>query len=321
MQIFVGKEKYRITHCSLFIVHCSLLIVLCSLLFSCQTMQTPDSFFDEGIIPLDPGASIYLFANVQQSRSIIEMLDIDELSNKDVKQMIDKTNNAMIALFPSESGRRFQIAAWGNYPGSGAEIALTFNKNWQKYKLDKTHSDRTGSARTSFVISNNYWHSGRDRLSLALNSRNAFIAAWLNDTPASPFAAGIEMPKGFNLFNSEASISCWINNPAPIFQRIFNDIGAPIRVPVDQLFLKLNNISNSNYEATVRLVFETPAYARTVAAILGFARNFSSPDPEMQIVMLFLANPPVQNGNNVDINTAPLTESDILKIINTFSSL
>jgi len=310
MQKLIGQKIYRITHCSL-------LIALCSLFFSCQTTpHSPESFFDEGIIPLDPGASIYLFADVQHVRPIIGLLNIDELDNKDVKQMINKTNNAMIALFPAESGRRFQIAAWGNYPSSGAGMALSFNKDWKKHRLDSKSSERT-----NFTIGNNYWHSGRDRLSLALTSANAYVAAWLNETPASPFASGVEMPEGFNLFGSEASLSCWVNNPGPIFQKIFSDIGAPIRVPVDQLFLKLDSVSNDNYEATVRLVFDTPAYARTVAAILGFARNFSSADPEMQIVMLFLANPPVQNGNNVDIKTAPMSESEIMKIANAFSSL
>jgi hypothetical protein len=290
--------------------YCSLLrtvgsIVLCSLFISCKsTPQISNPFIEnEKFLPLDVCASVYLFANVQEARPFFEFLPIEELDNKHVKQMIDRTNTAVAAVFPKESERRFQLATWGNYPSSGAGMAFTFNKNWKRHRSE---------------INGTYWHSARERLSLALSSRQAFVTGWNRSSPASPFAAGIEMPEGFNEFRRGAVLSCWVNNPSPIFQRMLSDAGIPIRLPVQQLFLKLNPVMAEQYEAVINLTFETPAYARTVAAILGLAGNFTSDDPGMEIIMLFLAGRPVQNGRNLEIKTAPMNESEILRIFNMF---
>ena len=273
------------------------------LFISCQSVPSVPNPFTEDInhLPLDKGALVYLFINVPEARPLLELLPIEELKTTQVRQMIDRTNIAMVAFFPEESNRRFQITSRGNYPKSGADMMLSLNKDWKKQR---------------YAINNTYWHSGKDKLSIAMTTRQAYIAAWTNDTPADPFAAapGIEIPDGFNDFRkgTGAFLSCWVENPGPVFSQALEKAGVPIRFPVQQLFVNVNSAADKKYEATIRLQFENAIHARGVSAILSLAGAFSSDDP---IAKLFLSNPPVLNGRNLDIKTAALSESDILQIL------
>ena len=292
------------------------------LLFSCQsTPKGSDSFSDEAqFLPLNTGASVYIFANVQEARSILELLPIEELKDKQVKKMLDRTGFAAAAFFPEDSGQRFQLASWGNYPRN-ADIAFALNKNWKKHNSPKGQK---------------YWHSSADKLSIALTSRQAFITASLNDAPVSPYAAsssslhaGIEIPEGFNAFrgvnNNRAPLSFWLENPGSLFSNVMNEAGIPIRFPVQQFFLNLNNAANGQYEATIRLQFDNISQARGITAILSLASGFDlkqqpNQSQYMKIAALLLANPPVQNGRNVDIKTGAMNKDEIMSIFNIFMS-
>jgi len=252
---------------------------------------------------------VYLVINAREARPLLELLPVEELKNKQARQMIDRTNVAMAAFFPEESGRFFQLAALGNYPKSGADMAFTFNKDWKKQR----HAQRDAN-------NSSYWHSGKDKLSIAMTAKQVYISSWLDDTPADPFAAvpGVEIPDGFNDFRKGAALlSCWVENPGPVISQMLDEAGVPIRFPVQQFFINVNGTVNRKYEATIRLQFENVSHARGVAAILSLANAFSSNDSDMIIAMLFLSHPPVLNGRNLDIKTASFSESDILQILNT----
>jgi hypothetical protein len=96
---------------------------------------------------------------------------------------------------------------------------------------------------------------------------------------------------------------------------VLNQAGIPVRFPVQNLFFNLFPVANNRYEAVIRLQFENASQARGMAAILGLAGGFTSDDPNMMIAALFLANSPVQNGRNVDIKTAVLTEMEITQLL------
>jgi len=117
---------------------------------SCRTTQHfPEAFKDDAThAPLETGAVVYIFADVKKARPIIELLPIEELNDKYTKQMLDKTDYIAAALFPEKSGRRFQLAAWGNYPGN-ADMAFGMNKEWKKISVSSKRF---------------YWHSERGRL-------------------------------------------------------------------------------------------------------------------------------------------------------------
>ena len=201
------------------------------------------------------------------------------------------------------------MAAWGNYPSAGADMILSLNNNWKNYKT-------TGGS---------YWHSGADKLSIHMTSRQAFILGSLNDTPVDPLLASVNadlsvvIPEGFNDFRGGSALSCWVNDPGPVIQQMLNAAGVPIRAPVRQLFFNLNTINTAQskkYEAVLLLTFDNATQARGMVSILNLAGAFKTNSSEMMIPMLFLSNPPVQKGAALEIKSSQMNEAQITGLIN-----
>ena len=291
---------------------CGSWLLFLLLFISCQTapqtLQMPEAYLQQGVLPLDKGASVYLVADVKESRAIINLLPIKELKDSNVRQMIDRSNFAMAAVFPANSGKRFQITAWGNYPKSGAGMALGSNKNWIKQRNENGVE---------------YWHSAADRISLSLTAKNLYVVSSINDKPANPLAAGAEIPEGFADFSRGAVFSCWVNSPAAMLQQILSRAGVPITIPVLRLFVNLNTSSGTanRYEANIRLGLENASQARGLAAILRIAGSFTSNDPSLQIAMLLLSNPPVQNDRNLEIKIYFSTLNEVIDFINNIAGI
>jgi len=281
------------------------LILLLLLFLSCQTIpKTAGAFFENAsFLPLESGASIYLFASVKEARPIIDILPIEELNDRQTKQMLDRTGFLAAAMFPKESGRRFQIAAFGNYPSSQADFAFSVNSGWQKQ-----NSQAGGS----------YWYSPSNRLSIAMNRRQAFISASLKNEPSDPItqAPGAKIPEGFQGFCGSSPLSCWLENPGPVINRILSNAGVPLRSPIKGLFINLFPTLEKKYEAVIRLQFENTSHARGMAAILNLASGLAP----NEIAAFFFANPPVQNGSNIDIKSAPLGETEIAALFRLFGA-
>jgi hypothetical protein len=253
-------------------------------------------------IPLESGASVYIIADVKRVQNILDILPLEWLDNSQTRQMVDRTNFAAAALYPQESGRLFQLVSWGRYPSFQAGFVFTFSKYWKKYRSEAGRS---------------FWFS--NGLSLALNSRQAFVAASANKEPLDPFVfsshrLGTEIPYGFNTFSRGAILSCWIGDSAGLVSRIINESGIPIRFPVQQLFINLFSV-NDQYEAVIRFQFENASQARGMIAILNLAGGFTSDDP---LAALLFANSPVQNGQNIDVKTPPLDEAQLSLLLRMF---
>jgi len=300
-----GKRNFLIKSSVLLRVTPWLILLL---VISCKTVPTvPDVFLEENrFIPLNRGASVYLMVNVKEARSILEHLPIEELKDSQVAQMMDRTDYAVVALFPEESGQYFQIAAWGNYPSSRAGMAFSFNRNWKKQSSLKGES---------------YWYSNASGLSMVVEQRQVFAAASLLDgVPFEPVASapGVEIPEGFNDFRHEnsglpSSVYGWVDNPASMISQIM--AGLPIQFPVKELFLNLFVVDENQYEAKIRLQFENATQARGMAAIINLARNFAPDDP---VSVIFFANSPVQNGASIDITSSSLNQSELSLLLEMF---
>jgi len=267
----------------------------------------PEVFLpDAKFAPLDAGATTYIFASVKEARPIIDNLPIEELNDKQVIQMLNRTGYLAVAFFPPESGRRFQLVTWGNYP-SNANMAFASNKDWSR--------QRSATGQT-------YWHSAVNNLSIAMNSKQAFIVASANAQPIDPFTAppGIEIPEGFNEFRqgsqglSNAILSCWLEGSGSSITQMLNKAGVPIRVPVQRVFISAFP-SDSRYQAIIRLQFENASQARGIATLLSLASGFGSND---ETVRLLLGHPPVQNGRNLDIKTAAFGEKELSLLLEMF---
>ena len=275
-------------------------------LASCRTTQKTyeEAFGEAQFVNLDQGASVYVLANAKQARPILDLLFKEEMNNKQVRNMIDKTDFFTAALFPEESGRRFQITSWGNYPSFRAGMGFSLSKSWKKKR----------SAEGS------YWYSQSNRLSIEMSSKQAYIAALANDTPVAPKAPapGVEIPEGFNEFSRGSYLSFWLNEPAPMFSKVLSNAGLPIRFPVQRLFVSLSAETAGQYEAVMRLKFENASQARGMAAIFNLAGNFASGGSGSIIASIFFANAPVQDGLFLDIKTAVLSENDLSLLFQMF---
>jgi hypothetical protein len=80
----------------------TLAVIFFPLFLSCQTAPKVQDA-PEGTVPLASGASVYIIADVKKALPIIELLPIEEINNKQTKQMLEKTDSIMAAVFPKES--------------------------------------------------------------------------------------------------------------------------------------------------------------------------------------------------------------------------
>ncbi|MCL2208907.1 MAG: hypothetical protein FWB89_01965 [Treponema sp.] len=272
------------------------IIIFLVFLVSCQsTSKVLDSSLRQGtqFLSLDSGAVIYVVADTKKARQIIDLLPVKELEDKQIKQMIDKTDYFIAAVFPPESGRRFQIASSGNYPSFGASLAFTFNSQWKKQKEKGI----------------NYWYSKASGVSLLVNSKQAFAVSGVNPVNPAAVPAETKIPEGFNQFTNQAPFSCWLNNPASFLNSILDSAGIPLQFSVKNFFANLFPAGGKHCQAVIRLQFENPTHARGMMALLNLAGNFSGGDHPL--ASIFFANPPVVDGSNLDIKTALLSEADL----------
>jgi hypothetical protein len=274
------------------------------LLISCQSAPIiSDTIFEKmEYVPLDNNGFAYIFTNVKEARPILDILPVPQLKNWQANLILENTDMAAAALFTSESGRRFQVAGWGNYPSLRARVALFFNTTWKKQRS----------------TAGTYWSSAAQKMSVVINPKQAFAVAWL-DTHINPVPAssGVKMPEGFTQFMRGSALSCWMDSPALILNQILLNEGIPVNLPADQLFLNLNQKGQNQYEVLFRLRFENAAQARTIAGVLALAGAFSA-NRQSLMSSLFFANPPVLSGRNIDIRTALLSDKEITLLLQMF---
>jgi len=258
--------------------------------------HTVDPVRDESAgVPLESGASVYIFADVKEARPILDILNIPELKNAQARQMMDRSNSAVIAFFPETNERRFQLAAWGSYPSGGANMALGLNKDWKKL--------RAGTEQ--------YWYSAASKLSISMFNKQAFVTSWSGDQSGTPLAATvIESPEGFNNFRRGAVLSLWMDDPGPRINKIVAGAGLPLQVPADRIFVSLFHAAGDKYEAAIKVIFSSPSQARAFFAIFNLARAFMPPPDEADSTGLFaallFANPPVLEGRDLNLRTSAL---------------
>ena len=291
-------------------------------LLSCTTApkhqdQPP---FESGIMPLDKGAVAYVLIDVAGSRPIIDKLSYIPMADKRMQQIIDKTQTAVMAVFmpSSEETRRFQLLSWGDYPASGSSLVFGANKEWIKLR--------------SSLTTPSYWYSEKAQMSVVVKSKQAYVLASMIRFPRTPIPAseGIKIPNGFSEFGKNAALSCWLSEPAPILRQKLNEMGIPLEIPAEQLFISLFPQGDQKYEAQVKISFQHNGQARIVTNLLYIARrNYvppvkdanSSSDQNNAAMMssLLFANPVVQDGNSLFLKSPPLSVDDIALLFSAFS--
>jgi hypothetical protein len=297
-------------------------VLLCVFLSFCKTApSTNDALLDETeTLPLEPGAQLYVLADVQAFRPVLELLSIREFSEQgmdksQLQEMLDRTKSAAAALYRNERERHFQVTAWGHYPKIRAGMALNLNPEWKKQK--------TGAGLP-------YWSSTGRALSLALNSKQIFASSFAE----GPFASlpGTAVPEGFTAFRRGAVFSCWMEKPADSLNQVFAQMEIPLQMPAERILFSLFPAADSaqNYMALIHIQTASVSHARSLAALIGLAHNFgfgssSAADPDAApdlaglAAEVFFANPPVQDGKNILLKTAVLSKNEIALLFNIFS--
>jgi hypothetical protein len=273
------------------------LCLILLLLVSCQTISKVPNINLETVnsLPFESGAFTYVFVDAKRARPIIELLPIEELNNKETRQLLDRTRFFAAALFTQGNGRRYQIAAQGSYPSSNAALAMSLNKDWQKR--------RSGSGVE-------YWYSPANGVSVLIGASHAYAAASYSNESFEPFTPppGVELPKSFNEFRKDSPLSCWVTNPKALLNKMF--AGLPVQ-SIQGLFFNLFSAPEGKYEAVIRLQFENTSHAKGMAVLLSLASGYST-DP---LLSAFLTNPPVVNGTALDIRSTPLSEKEIKALL------
>ncbi|MDR2257732.1 MAG: hypothetical protein LBE14_01135 [Treponema sp.] len=276
-------------------------------LFSCATApKTPDPFEEEtAFLPLEPGGRAYMLIDVPACRPILDYLEIRGMSPRQSREIFDRTRTAAAAFYPEGHERRFQAAAWGNYPGFRGNMALSAGKGWKKSR------SKNGGA---------YYHSAGEGLSVALTASRAFVSGAGPGNHTDPFAEapGTEIPEDFAEFRRGAALALWADEPGPPANRFFETLGIPLQLPAEQVFVSLfpyqgEGEGDAQYEALIRIQTPAASQARSLFTLINMARVYA---PAMEeagaaLAALLFANPPVQDGRNLSLRTGVMSAGEI----------
>jgi len=262
--------------------------------------------YGEGLVPLDSGAFVYVFADTKLMRPIIDIVPVNQLKSRQAAQVIDRTEIAIAALFTSDTGRFFQVVGFGSYPKLIVNIALAIDKNW-KYL---------------FSGNDHYWYSDKDRLSVSLESEEVYIVQWRRTRMKAAYEEpGVIMPEGFIAFRNRsgepAPLSLWLENQNSIIDRMLSGEGITINLPIERLYLNLYPIEDKLFMAELLLKTERPFYP------VEFEMTHSpietdSGESDSVLQTVFFSNPPVLNDRNIEFRSVILSEEEIgslLKVV------
>jgi hypothetical protein len=282
-------------------IHKRVLLVFIFSLFICKFVKAEIVVYGERTIPLDMGAFVYILADLKKIHSIFDIIPFEQLKSREAKIIIDGTEMVLAALFPGDTGRFFQITGFGSYPNYLANIALAIHRNW----------------RYIFSGRDIYWYSSTDRLSLSISPDEVYAVGWrrthVNPVPKEP---GAGMPEGFVAFRhrsgESAPLSLWMENNGSAIIRMLNTEGITTNLPIERLFINLYPVETNTYKANLSLQIRSHFLSR------NFPMNFTTRESNSVLKMLFFANPPVENGNNLEFESAILSEKDIISIMTIF---
>jgi len=304
------------------------LILLAITLLSCQSAPKMADVFRDGRLPLEPGAYVYLLAE-KDAIPVLQRLMFNNINSAQLQQMADRTRFAAAAAYVAPNGKagalkpRYRLAAWGNYPASHAKMAMGSSKEWKKRRSPASGAD--------------YWYSPQIGYAVAVTGAMALVAtaAEAGSEAPDPYSAdpGTALPEGFAAFHKGSILSFWLSNPAPAINQKIKEMGIPIELPAEQVFVSLfpedergankrqaaeeqRTAEEQRYVARLQIQVPSASHARGLTMMFAFARNFIPPQSELGILF---ANPPVQDENNLKIATAPLTVREIALLLKLFS--
>jgi hypothetical protein len=283
------------------------LLFALNFLFSCATAPKISGSPD-GYLPLEPGALLYTVIDAEKAGPILEYIPIREISGAQLKQVLDMTHSAAVAVYDG-GPVKFQAAARGRYPAFRAGLSFAFSRDWKKKKSAAGPS---------------YWRSETDNLSIALNSEQAFVS------DGDPYAAkpGTRIPEDFAGFCVNSAIAFWLPQPSRPVNAFLDILEIPLQIPADELFAGLYETETKGgdpgfYEVLIRIKTPSISQARALVTLINLARVFIGGLTETEglqsLARLFFANVPEQDGIYLNIRTPAMEKEELALLFNVFS--
>jgi hypothetical protein len=259
---------------------------------------------EDEFAPMAPGGLIYISIDVPRTRSLLEKLSLGGLSPARNREVLDRTESAVVALYPEGSGRRFLAAARGRYPGSRTAFSFAFNRDWKKVRSG------VGS----------YWRSEKDKLSIAVTNDRAYIS----DGAPLIAAPGTKSPAGLEELRRDAVLAGWIDDAATPINRFIQSLALPLQIPAERLLFGVYAAEDKKYNAVLNITTPSISQARALVSIFSMIRLFLvssdiGPGEPAALAFIFFANPPVQEGTNLIVRTGTMDGDGIALLLNMFS--
>lgn len=289
----------------------SVLVLGIMFLVSCATNPKTMPVNERGdFAALAPGALAYFFIDVPRSRPLLEFISLGGFSGKDAAEFLDKTDSAVAAAYPPESGRSFLVAARGKYPSGRIGFSFAFSSAWKKIP------SAAGSS---------YWRSDRNDLSVSLNSRRALVSD--GDPLVSP--PGVEAPVVFEAFRRDAFLAGWTDDRGASINRFLALLEIPLQIPAERIFFGIFDApeegNGKEYEAFLRIETPSVSHAKGLLAIFSLTRIFmdgltpmDEEDPLTLAAALF-AYIPTQEDAALIVRTGSLKPQGIALLFNMLS--
>jgi hypothetical protein len=269
-------------------------------LFSCATSPKPPETFAQleqmgeagEFAFLPPGAAVYLWANVKQSRSLLDALSFGGFNAKDAVQILDRTDTAAAAFFKGPP--RFFFACRGNYPNLRAGISMTFSRDWTRVKSP------SGGGR--------YWHSPAYGLGLVLGSKSALASG--GDPLVPNKLPPADIPAGFSVFRAPFSVAGWVPGPQEPLNKFLASQGIPIQIPAEDFFFGASaGRDEGAWELVFRVRTRSVNQARALVSLFSLARlAVARGGKALEAIQPLFVNLPVQDGDSLTLRSAPVDE-------------
>jgi hypothetical protein len=247
---------------------------------------------------LPPGAAAYFWADVKESRSLLEALSFAGFSLKDAAQILDRTGTAAVSLF--QGPPRFFFAGRGNYPNLRAGISMSFSSAWTKVKSP---------------AGGRYWYSQGYGLGLVLGSTLALASG--GDPLASQKLLPGEIPAGFSAFRASLPVAGWVPGPQEPLNKFLASLGIPLQIPAEEFFFgAAKGQDEGTWELMFRVKTRSANQARALISLFSLARLAIARGGNVpEAVMPLFASLPVQDGDARLLRSAPMDEQQVAALL------
>jgi hypothetical protein len=146
-----------------------------------------------------------------------------------------------------------------------------------------------------------------------------------------PSPEGIKIPDGFGEFAKDSVFSLWLSNPGPALNQRLKEMGIPLEIPAERLFIRVYPSEGQKYEAHIKITLPGAAQARTIVSFLTLARSFMSPETQSgedkstlqnsaaMLSSLLFANSVIQEEGSLLFKLPPIGAQEISLLFSMFS--